>query len=207
MPFGHTPQPSTGGGFTKKPSFASIRNAFKSGKSANAEPPPVPFLEQTPYPVLKNPFNRSTSSLNHANNGRVMAGTPIGVGTSQPRPPTPGSNEIRLPRGLSFKSKSHGYSKSSGSVLQTSDGSDYGQSFVASPPPVPRVPTAFGHMHQNDVNATLDVDDDKIVMDPKTPADFALHAVFIRFAQSAEEKIETFLRQPLVCSIPFSLRR
>jgi hypothetical protein len=35
-------------------------------------------------------------------------------------------------------------------------------------------------------------------MDPKTPSDYALHAVFMRFASSAEIKIDTFLRQSLV---------
>jgi len=41
-----------------------------------------------------------------------------------------------------------------------------------------------------------DTEDDKVVIDPKTPADFALHAVFMRFATSAEEKIDAFLRRP-----------
>lgn len=43
-----------------------------------------------------------------------------------------------------------------------------------------------------------DFDDDKIVVDPKTPSDYALHAVFIRFASSAESKIDAFLKHPLV---------
>jgi hypothetical protein len=43
-----------------------------------------------------------------------------------------------------------------------------------------------------------DVEEDKVVMDLKTPSDYALHAVFIRFAGLAEEKIDNFLRQPLV---------
>lgn len=34
-------------------------------------------------------------------------------------------------------------------------------------------------------------------MDPRTPSDYALHAIFIRFASSAEMKIDEFLRQPL----------
>ncbi len=45
---------------------------------------------------------------------------------------------------------------------------------------------------------TPDFEEDKVVMDPKTPSDFALHAVFIRFASLAEGKIDTFLRQILV---------
>lgn len=55
---------------------------------------------------------------------------------------------------------------------------------------MPRVPSAFGNLYRDDT------EDDKVVMDLKTPSDFALHAVFIRFATSAEEKIDTFLRQP-----------
>jgi len=51
-------------------------------------------------------------------------------------------------------------------------------------------------MYREDV--IVDFEDDKVVMDLKTPSDYALHAVFIRFATSAEEKIETFLQQPLV---------
>lgn len=34
-------------------------------------------------------------------------------------------------------------------------------------------------------------------MDPRTPSEFALHAIFIRFAALAEGKIDRFLRQPL----------
>jgi hypothetical protein len=34
-------------------------------------------------------------------------------------------------------------------------------------------------------------------MDPRTPSDYALHAIFIRFASSAEMKIEHFLKEPL----------
>lgn len=54
---------------------------------------------------------------------------------------------------------------------------------------MPRVPSAYGNLRD-------DTEDDKVIMDPKTPSDFALHAVFIRFATSAEEKIDAFLRQP-----------
>jgi hypothetical protein len=68
-------------------------------------------------------------------------------------------------------------------------GSDFGNPYLPSPPPVPRVPSAYGNMYRDDP------EDDKVVMDPKTPSDFALHAVFIRFATSAEEKIDAFLRQ------------
>lgn len=67
---------------------------------------------------------------------------------------------------------------------------------LPSPPPVPRVPSAYGRMYQEEVAS--EVEEDKIVMDLKTPADYALHAIFIRFASSAEEKIDNFLRLSLV---------
>ncbi|KAG5220378.1 Cell morphoproteinis protein [Salix suchowensis] len=79
--------------------------------------PPVPQFDLQAYPVLKNPFNRSNSSLNQ-------------------------------------------------------------RQAAVSPP----------------YSETPDMDDDKIVMDPKTPSDYALHAVFMRFASVAESKISTFLR-------------
>lgn len=102
-----------------------------------------------------------------------------------------------------MKPKGHGYSKSqhshSGSIFHVSDGgSDYGHNYILSPPPVPRVPTAFSNFNRDDTPPLTDLEEDKVVMDPKTPSDYALHAVFIRFATSAEEKIDFFLRLPLV---------
>lgn len=102
-----------------------------------------------------------------------------------------------------MKPKGHGYSKSqqshTGSIFHASDGgSDYGHSFALSPPPVPRVPTAFSNFYHDDTPPLTDFEEDKVVMDPKTPSDYALHAVFIRFATSAEEKIDFFLRLHLV---------
>ncbi|KAJ6597060.1 cell morphogenesis N-terminal-domain-containing protein [Mycena vulgaris] len=203
-PFAHSTQSSIAAptGFTKKSSFASIRAAFKSGgKSSDA--PPVPHIDHQAYPVLKNPFNRSTTSLNHVNPlSRGPTVTPNTVATSPPyhRPPTPGSSDGRhTHRPPSSKAKGHGYAKShhsqTGSIFHNSDGgSDYGQShpFPLSPPPVPRVPNAFGPVHRSE---TPDFDEDKVIMDPKTPSDYALHAVFIRFATSCEAKIDVFLKE------------
>ncbi|KAF9444887.1 hypothetical protein P691DRAFT_806559 [Macrolepiota fuliginosa MF-IS2] len=189
--FGHSSQPSvstTGSAFGKKPSFASIRNAFKSSGKNNNDPPPVPQLD-TSYPVLKNPFNRSTSSLNH-----TQPLSSRGASSGFTRPPTPGSSDIRFGRS---KSKSHGYAKHShsGSTFHTSEfGVDLGHPFSASPPPMPPLP--FGQFSRSDTPPT-DLDEEKVVMDPKTPSDFALHAVFIRFVTFAERKIEDFLRHPL----------
>ena len=102
-----------------------------------------------------------------------------------------------------MKPRGHGYSKSqqshTGSFFHASDGgSDYGHNYAPSPPPVPRVPIAFSNFYRNDTPPLTDFEEDKVVMDPKTPSDYALHAVFIRFATSAEEKIDFFLRLHLV---------
>ncbi|RDB30372.1 Cell morphogenesis protein PAG1 [Hypsizygus marmoreus] len=199
-PFAHSSQSSiatTSTAFSKKPSFASIRNAFKSGK--HVEPPPVPSLDHHVYPVLKNPFNRSTSSLNHSSPvlSRSQMGTTNTPSSPFPRPPTPGS----IARNTT-KSRHHTPAKShqsqTGSIFHTSDGgSDYGHGYSSSPPPVPRMPNAFGPVHRSDTPPISDFEDDKIVIDPKTPSDYALHAVFMRFAASAESKIEMLLRQGL----------
>jgi hypothetical protein len=187
-PFAHSSQSSittsNNSPFSKKPSFASIRNAFKTGKLSDA--PPVPQLDHQSYPILKNPFNRSTSSLNHTTSRSATS-------AGYPRPPTPTAK--------SSKPKHHVHAKSqTGSFYHAAeDGSDHGHPFTpASPPPVPRVPNGFGHFHQNDTPPGSDFEEDKVVMDPKTPSDFALHAVFIRFADFAEGKIDSFLRMPLV---------
>jgi hypothetical protein len=204
-PFGHASQSSivaASPAVAKKSSFASIRNAFKT--SRNHDPPPVPPMEHTS--PLKNPFNRSTSSLNHP----IQPTRPFVSSTV--RPPTPGSGESRYTRVPSAtRAKSHVYAKSqhshSGSIFLTSDpGSDQGHGGhpPSSPPPLPRVRNGFGGLLSSSETLVIsDMDDDKIVMDPRTPSEYALHAVFIRFASSAELKIDTFLRQGLVC--PYTL--
>ncbi|THV03573.1 hypothetical protein K435DRAFT_851695 [Dendrothele bispora CBS 962.96] len=84
----------------------------------------------------------------------------------------------------------------SGSISHYSDASSDGHhpSSSISPPPVPRVPNGFADLI---LSETPDFEEDKVVIDPKTPSDFALHAVFMRFASTAEVKIDIFLRQPL----------
>lgn len=37
-----------------------------------------------------------------------------------------------------------------------------------------------------------------VAPDPKTPAEYALHAVFLRFVTEVEQKMGTFLKEPLV---------
>lgn len=58
------------------------------------------------------------------------------------------------------------------------------------------MPSGVG-AYAEDTNSYSDVED-KIVLDPRTPSDYALHAIFIRFAAIAESHIDEFLRFPVV---------
>ncbi|KAG0700602.1 cell morphogenesis N-terminal-domain-containing protein [Suillus ampliporus] len=194
----HTTQPSISASspFSKKPSFASIRNAFKK----NTDVPPLPPLDHQAYPILKNPFNRSTSSLPHST--LTSHKTFNATSPPHPRPPTPGSSESR-PRAPS-RARGHSNARShhsqSGSIFHTSDtGSDHGHgfSYSSSPPPVPRVPDAFGAQMFSSDGPSIMEEDDKPSSGLKMPSDYALHAVFIRFATLAEAKMDVFLREPL----------
>ncbi|KZT10303.1 uncharacterized protein LAESUDRAFT_755809 [Laetiporus sulphureus 93-53] len=203
-PFVHSAQSSfaanaASSSFTKKSSFASLRNAFKK---ASEPAPPVPALDQQPYPALKNPFNRSTSSLAqlppmpHRHQPSMQASPP------NFRPSTPGSADFRG-RSMPSRMKEHKYGRSqhshSSSAFHSSDGgSDAGYHMTSSsPPPVPRMPHGFGGVTHRDESRSLSDLEDKINMEPRTPSDYALHAIFIRFAASAEMRIDEFLRQPL----------
>lgn len=61
------------------------------------------------------------------------------------------------------------------------------------------MPNAFG-MHADDAGSFSDTED-RVVPDPKTPSDYALHAIFLRFAASAESHIDEFLRLPMVSGL------
>ncbi|KAI0076513.1 hypothetical protein K474DRAFT_1622759 [Panus rudis PR-1116 ss-1] len=196
-PFAHSAQSSvattSSSPFSKKPSFASLRNAFKKSNDAA---PPVPILDQQAYPVLKNPFNRSTSSLaQHASRPSMHASPP------HVRPPTPASGDAKMRRTPS-RSKGHGYGRSqhsySGSIFHFSDGgSDHGHGFsLMTPPPVPPVPQGFGHHFPMGESDSIPEIGEQVTIEPRTPADFALHAIFIRFAACAESLIADFVSQP-----------
>lgn len=218
-PFAHASQSSvattststsTGTGpspFTKKTSFASIRNAFKSSLKNNADVPPLPSLDHhQAYPILKNPFNRSTSSLAQTLKQSNAPCPPH----QHPRPPTPGeSRPVRStsrPRGHSTARSQHSYS---GSVFFGSEnGSDHGHGYPFghnpnhaftfghspnSPPPVPRVPESL--VVPRSESPIISEDESEDISSSKTPADYALHAVFIRFATLAEAKIDAFVRE------------
>ena len=180
--------------FAKKSSFASLRNAFKTGKTTY-DTPPVPPLDQA-YPVLKNPFNRSNSSL--AQNPPPRPST----NTASPRPMTPVS-EVRNSRRTPSRSRTYSYGRNqhsrSGSLFHSLDnGSDggFGYGPSSSPPPVPPVPNAFGHSFRSETPPSWEYED-KVSIEPQTPSDYALHAIFMRFASAAEAKMERFLKQPI----------
>lgn len=193
---------------SRKSSFASIRNAFK-GKGTDV-PPPLPTLEQHPYPhALKNPvFPRSNSSLAHSSpRGPSFASN--GGFSLPPRPSTPsGDNRGRQVPKRSASLSRTGHSQS-GSIFYMSDGgSDSHFAMESSPPPVPKMPNGLmnnsSNVHPREYIHTSSHhghDEHKPVLkEPRTPAEYALHAVFTRFVLSADHKVTQYLKSRLVCS-------
>ncbi len=207
-PFAHSAQSSvattSSSPFTKKSSFASLRNAFKSNKAFDP-PPPMPTLDQQAYPVFKNPFNRSATSLAHG--GVLPRDRPsVHASPTQFRPSTPNSSDFKFRRTPSSKYRGHSYAKSqhshSGSIFHFSDGgSDHGHGFsfgaLSTPPPVPPVPNPFGIPMP--LSESPDLEEERVVVEARTPSEFALHAIFIRFAASAESLMNDFVGRSLVC--------
>ena len=62
-----------------------------------------------------------------------------------------------------------------------------------SPPPVPRVPESLAIPRSE--SPVLSEGESEDLGSSKSPADYALHAVFIRFATLAEAKIDAFVRE------------
>lgn len=180
--------------FSKKPSFASIRNAFKSS-AAKDIPPPVPLIDHQAYPALQNPFK---SAVGPSRKGSTTSPV-VAQGT---RPPTPNT---KTPIKSKVYSRSH--HSQSGSIINLSDGgSDNGFAFgtpLSSTPPVPKVPTgAFGHRQRSETPPNYsDVEDDhqrqQVQFEHQTPADFAFHAIFLRFIAAAEPKMESYVKEPI----------
>lgn len=239
---------------SRKPSFASIRNAFKNAASSSSfsagsskererfyaerggfgtrdvDTPPLPSLDFQ----LKSPFGRSTSSLGSPLTSRnaqqqQMQGFGVAMGT----PGSPGgSNSANIFGGAGIEREKGGFAGASGNPFSPGAGADkgggpfafgavgvrrkhsYAKSYhsqsgsVEVAPPVPKVPPGAG------VNAfaspfistppngerteTPDLSEDAVDPNPKTPSDYALHAVFMRFASAAEAKVDRFLRIRLV---------
>ena len=200
---------------SRKSSFASIRNAFR-GKSGDV-PPPLPSLEQQPYPhALKNPvFPRANSSLAQSSpNGpsarrpsvSTFGGSPQVARPSTPqRPSTPSGDS----RGRSVPKRSVSLSRpgqsQSGSFYQSDAGSDSHFATESSPPPVPKMPNGLMNgTHSREHMRTPSLPDSEenrpVLKEPRTPAEYALHAVFTRFVLSADHKVALYLKSRLVRS-------
>ena len=195
---------TTANSATKKPSFASFKNPFKSGKSADV--PPVPQV----YPALRNPFSRSTSSLANPQVHAVRRPSAAASPTPQ-RPPTPAghSSESRHMRGPSSNAKlrTHVNGRSQYSVY-TDGGSDslgHGLPRHSTPPPVPRMPDEYGTPVMRVATPTWSEAEEKLGPEPQTPSDYAFHAIFLRFSTMAEALLQEFLRQDLVKSLTLLL--
>ncbi|KAH9018690.1 cell morphogenesis N-terminal-domain-containing protein [Lactarius hengduanensis] len=200
IPFVHSSHSSiaiTGSSpFSKKPSFASIRNAFKGGVKT-ADPPPLPPLDYTSLP-----FNRSTSSLGHA--PQTLRRGPENPSPPHPRPPTPGSSESKLSN-RTTRSKGHISGRSGtlahrvpSSITQTRGvTTDMALVFRLPRPPFQPMPNGFFSSLPHSESPTFEPEEEKVEVDPRTPAEYALHAVFMRFATTAEHKVTSFLKHPL----------
>jgi hypothetical protein len=60
------------------------------------------------------------------------------------------------------------------------------------------MPNVFTGFPRSESPTLVEPEEDKVEVDPRTPAEYALHAVFMRFATATENKMGRFLKQPLV---------
>lgn len=70
-----------------------------------------------------------------------------------------------------------------------------------SPPPVPRVPESL--VAPRSESPVISEGESEDLGSSRSPADYALHAVFIRFATLAEAKIDAFVRESPVSFFRF----
>ncbi|CAE6530930.1 unnamed protein product [Rhizoctonia solani] len=136
------------------------------------------------------PLNASGSSGNASNGGGRLAGYNGFLDESIPPVPQLPSNKSpsTAPRDLSgsggFKFGGMRPRNISTSVAsQTGESTmDFNQNV-----PIPRPPR----------RATTPYENEDTAPDPKTPAEYALHAVFLRFVTEVEQKMNAFLKEPL----------
>ena len=172
----HFPIPS------RKSSFASLRNAFKSGKTTDVDAPPVPMIDPQSYPALRNPFQRSEAGaakpgLHH--NGRrpslgKLENNVKGASTT---------NRSVLGRQMS--------QSGAGAFFLGNNGSDASLALPGTPP-VPRIP---GGVLRHKVSSSLAASDG--THEYNTPAVHALHVVFGRFVDAAERMLDVVIGQTL----------
>lgn len=230
---GHTTTASIGGASVSQPvrkgSFASLKNAIKSatGKNQNYEaPPPMPTLDQSSYPALRNPFHRSGSSK-----GAVAT-------LARPAPsPTPAASR-RRPSAASPSPTLYITSRSPPSQVQTPSihargGSNMSNPFTRRPS---RGNLGGGHSPNSSITQsenehlppsgfhtgagsgssggpisrgsnpssafhqpTRSVVSEVIPeVEPSTPAEYALNVVLTGFVTAAEKRIEAILDDRLV---------
>jgi hypothetical protein len=169
---------------SRKPSFASLRNAFKSlpGKAADADAPPVPTIDPQAYPALRNPFQRSEAGAakpgQHQNGRRPSLGKPENHVKGAPTP----SRSVfgRRPSQSGAAAFFQGNSSSDTSLA------------LPGTPPVPRIP---GSVLRHKMSSSLAASDG--AHDYNTPAVHALHVVFGRFVDAAERMLDVVLGQTL----------
>ena len=198
----------------RKSSFASLRNAFKSNKSnQDASPvPPVPVIDHQAYPALRNPFSRSTTSLNQSStsNGKDKR-RPSAKSPSQSRatpPPAPAMSSLNSvfhrARAYSHAKSTSAHSHSSSaahSELSETGGEGSPISYTRRAPPVPPVPNEYeGNVRKHHAAASgpYEPSPDPIVAKPQKPHEYALHVVFTKFLTSAEQLVQHFLSHSLV---------
>ncbi|CAE6486332.1 unnamed protein product [Rhizoctonia solani] len=135
--------------------------------------------------------NSSFTGFNGYNGFNVTTNNGFGLADEEipPVPQLPSSqNQNSAPRDLS---SSGGFKfggmrprniSTSGTSQAGGSTADFGQNI-----PIPRPPRRATTPHEN-VDTTPD---------PKTPAEYALHAVFLRFVTEVEQKMSAFLKEPL----------
>lgn len=214
---GHAATPSNTTTYStpsRKSSFASIKNAFKTGKLLAQEPPPVPPLESNA--VLRNPFNRAASARPYATPAQASQSS-IAMARRRPSVPvtsTPyqtsrspqlstsvspiaharGTSNLSGPAGAARKGSRGALNHSPASSVAHSD-PDHPMNNALSSTPIPRIPNASSIFHRP---APSFVSDTSPEVEPSTPAEYALNVVLTHFVTNAERRIERLLQDRLV---------
>ncbi|KAF8324255.1 cell morphogenesis N-terminal-domain-containing protein [Cantharellus anzutake] len=214
---GHVATPSVATSVTSAPSrkssFASIKSALKGLKTTASDAPPVPSLDTSAYPpLLRNPFGRAGSSRN--------ASLPAPSNTSRRRPSAPSpspsnagassrSVNIFAPQSIHSRAKSsmpvsasralqsqpidHSPSSSVAHSHSEIDSGGHTASHlpIISQRPFNQGPPRAAAQHPSYPEPSPEVE-------PRTPAEYALHAVFVQFVTISEQKIQSLLQETLV---------
>ena len=172
----HFPLPS------RKSSFASLRNAFKSGKTTDVDAPPVPMIDPQAYPALRNPFQRSEAGATKP--GQHHHGRKASLGKMENHAKGASTaNRTVFGRQIS--------QSGAGAFFMGNNGSDASLALPGTPP-VPRIP---GSVLRHKISSSLAASDG--AHEYNTPAVHALHVVFGRFVDAAERMLDVVLGQTL----------